>query len=78
MREELRIGGNKSPFDKPRSLFIDGDKVMVSNQNSKKLIEINLNTYTVFEYQEFEEALYQYVRVGDNRFVVLESGLYLI
>lgn len=78
MREELRIGGNNSPFSKPRALFVDGDKVMVSNQESKKLIEINLNTYTVFEYQEFEEPLYQYVKVGDNRFALLESGLYLI
>lgn len=78
MREELRIGGNNSPFSKPRSLFVDGDKVMVSNQESKKLIEINLNTYTVFEYQEFEEPLYQYVKVGDNCFALLESGLYLI
>ena len=78
MREELRIGGNKSPFDKPRDLFIDGDTVMVSNQGSKKLVEVNLNTYSVFEYEEFEEPLYQYIKVGDNRFAVLESGLYLI
>lgn len=78
MREELRIGGNNSPFDKPRALFVNGDKVMVSNQGSKKLIEINLNTYTVFEFEEFEEPVYQYVSVGDNRFVLLESGLYLI
>lgn len=78
MREELRIGGNNSPFSKPRSLFVDGDKVMVSNQDSKKLIEIDLNTYTVFEYKEFEESLYQYVKVGDNRFALLESGLYLL
>ena len=78
MREELRIGGNQSPFDKPRSLFVSGDKVMVSNQGSKKLIEINLDTYTVFEAEEFEEPVYQYVSVGDNRFALLESGLYLI
>ena len=78
MREELRIGGNRSPFDKPRDLFLDGDKVMVSNQGSKKLTEINLNTYNVFDYEEFEESVYQYVRVGDNRFALLKSGLYLI
>ncbi len=78
MREELRIGGNKSPFDRPRSMFLEGDCVMVSNQGSNKLIEVNLNNYTVFEYESFEEPLYQYVKVGDNRFVVLDSGLYLI
>ena len=78
MREELRIGGNKSPFDKPSGLFIDGDTVMVSNAGSSKLIEVNLNTYSVFEYEEFSEPVRQYVRVGENRFAVLDSGLYLI
>ncbi|MGN0450505.1 MAG: hypothetical protein ACI4FN_00110 [Acutalibacteraceae bacterium] len=78
MREELRIGGNKSPFNKPSGLFIDGDTVMVSNVGSSKLIEVNLNTYSVFEYEEFSEPVRQYVRVGENRFAVLNSGLYLI
>ena len=78
MREELRIGGNKSPFDKPCDLFLEGDCVMVSNQGSKKLLQVNLNSYTVFEYETFEEPLYQYVNVKENRFAVLESGLYLI
>ena len=78
MREELRIGGNKSPFNKPRALFLDGDTVMVSNQDSMKLTQINLNSYNVFDYQSFEEPVYQYVKVGDNRFVLLKSGLYLI
>lgn len=78
MREELRIGGNKSPFDKPQSLFVDGDSVMVSNVGSKKLIQVDLNSYNVFEYEEFSEPVRQYVKVGDNRFAVLDSGLYLI
>lgn len=78
MREELRIGGNKSPFDKPRDLFLEGDCVTVSNQGSKKLVQINLNTYSVTENESFEEPLYQYVKVSGNRFAVLESGLYLI
>ncbi len=78
MREELRIGGNKSPFDKPRDLFIDGDDVFVSNSGSNKLIRVNLNTYSVFEYESFDEPVYQYVKVNENGFVVLQSGLYLI
>ncbi len=78
MREELRIGGSKSPFDKPRNLFVEGDKVMVSNQGSKNIVQIDLKTYSVFEFESFEEPVYQYVSVADNRFVVLESGLYLI
>ena len=78
MREELRIGGNKSPFDKPQSLFIDGDSVMVSNAGSNKLVQVDLNSYNVFEYEQFSEPVRQYVKVGDNRFAVLDSGLYLI
>lgn len=78
MREELRIGGSKSPFNKPQSLFVDTDSVMVSNAGSNKLIQVDLNSYSVFEYEEFNEPVRQYVKVGDNRFAVLDSGLYLI
>jgi len=78
MREELRIGGAKSPFDKPRAMFLEGDNAMICNQGSQKLLQINLNTYSVLEYESFEEPVYQYVNVANNRFVVLESGLYLI
>lgn len=78
MREELRIGGNKSPFDKPKNMFIDGENVMVSNMGSSKLIQVNLNSYSVFEYETFEEPVYQYVKVSDYQFVVLKSGLYLV
>ena len=78
MREELRIGGDKSPFSCPSSLFVEGDSVMVSNSGSNKLIQVDLNSYSVFEYEEFQEPVRQYVKVEDNRFAVLDSGLYLI
>ena len=78
MREELRIGGNKSPFSRPEGLFVEGDNIMVSNAGSSKLIQVNLNTYSVFEYEDFEEPIRQYVKVADYRFAVLDSGLYLI
>lgn len=78
MREELRVGGMKSPFKKPRSLFIEGDSVMVCNWEAQNLLQVDLNNYNVFEYESFDEPVYQYVKVGDNRFVLLKSGLYLI
>ena len=78
MREELRIGGNKSPFSRPEGLIVEGDGVLVRNAGSSKLIEVDLNSYSVFEYEEFEEPVHQYVKVGENRFAVLDSGLYLI
>ena len=78
MHEDLRIGGNNSPFDKPKDLFLEGENAMIVNTGSNKLIRLNLKNYDVFEYETFDEPLYQYVSVGDKRFVVLESGLYLI
>ena len=78
MREELRIGGAKSPFVKPRDLFLEGDSAIVSNHGSHKRVKINLREYTVSDCEEFEEPLYQYIEVAGNRFVVLESGLYLL
>lgn len=78
MHEDLRIGGNKSPFDSPKDLFLEGEHAMIVNSETNKLIRLNLKSYDVFEYESFEEPLYQYVSVGDKRFAVLESGLYLI
>ena len=78
MREELRIGGNKSPFNRPEGLFVEGDNIMVCNSGSAKLIQVNLNSYSVFDYEDFEEPIRRYVKVGDYRFAVLDSGLYLI
>lgn len=78
MRVELRVGGNNSPFDGPCDLFEEAGEVVVCNKNSKKIITVNLDTYNVLEYEEFEEPLLQYVCVKGYRFVVLESGLYVV
>ncbi len=78
MREELRIGGNNSPFDKPKSLFLKGDTAIISNQNSKKLVGINLESYAVSELDEFPEEITQYLEVGIYRFALLKSGIYMI
>lgn len=77
MREELRIGGTaSSPFDRPRSIFIDGETAVISNVGSRKLIRIDLNNYTVEEMHEFSEAVYSYVKIKDCELVLLESGVY--
>ncbi len=78
MREELRIGGNKSPFSKPKSMFIEGNTVTVANQGSQKLIQVNLDSYSILEDQEFEEPVNQYVKSAGYRFVLLKSGVYMI
>ncbi len=78
MREELRIGGNKSPFKKPRSLFLDGEEVFVCNVGSKKITKVNLESYAVTDEFEFEEEVLQYLKTDIYRFVILRSGLYLV
>ncbi len=78
MREELKIGGARSPFKAPKGLFAEGELVTVCNSGSMELKKINLDTYDLVEGEKFEEPVYQYVSVGNNRFVLLESGLYII
>ncbi len=78
MREELRIGGAKTPFSHPVDLFMKGDEVIVCNEASRKLVKINLMDYTLQELESFDEAVKQYIEVAGNRFVILESGLYIL
>lgn len=79
MREELRIGGGEnSPLKKPRSISISGDCITVCNLESQNIIEINLTNYKVRELETFEEPVYQYLEISNNRFVLLASGLYYI
>ena len=78
MREELRIGGNKSPFKKPRKMFLDGQDVFVCNMEAKKVSRVNLESYTVADELEFEEEVLQFVKADIYRFVILRSGLYMV
>lgn len=78
MREELRIGGNNSPFNYPKSLFLKNDTAIICNRNSQKLLSINLDSYAVEELQEFSEPIIQYIESGKYRFVLSKSGIYAI
>ncbi len=79
MREELRIGGGRaSTFSRPEGLWVDGDKLMVCNAGSHKLWQVDLKSYAVTDYEQFEEPVHQYVKIGDYELVVLDSGVYLL
>jgi len=78
MREELRIGGKNSPFEKPVNIFIEDNIAVVSNAGSNKLLKVDLNSYTVTDYKEFTEAVYGYVKIKNFEFVLLKSGLYVL
>ena len=78
MRAELRIGGNTSPFSKPKNIFIQGENAFVCNEDSKNIVRVNLENYTVDELYSFEETVNAYVKSGNYEFVLLDSGLYVI
>lgn len=78
LKQELRIGGNNSPFSGPCDLFEENDTLIICNKVSNQIQSINLEDYTVLEFESFEETLLQYVNVSGYRFVVLESGLYVM
>lgn len=78
MREELRIGGSKSPFDKPKNMFLDGDCALVCNHGSNSLTRVNLESYVVVEEENFEEEIFQYLKTDIYKFVILSSGLYML
>lgn len=78
IKQELRIGGKNSPFDGPCDLFEEDGTLIVCNKNSKKIQSLNVDDYSILEYETFEETLLQYVNVNGYRFIVLESGLYVM
>ena len=78
MREELRIGGGSgSAFSAPEGLWVaDGDNMLVCNPGNQKILEVNLKSYTVYDYAEFEEPVRQYIKIGGSEIVLLDSGVY--
>lgn len=79
MREELRIGGAKSPFSRPVDIFpISDEEIMVSNEGDATLVKVNLNNYSVSVEERFLEPVRQYIEVSNHKFVILESGLYIL
>lgn len=79
MREELRIGGkNSAAFSVPQGLAMgeSPDILLVCNAGSHKISAVNLQTYTVADYETFEEPVHQYIKVLSNEIVLLDSGVY--
>lgn len=75
----MRIGSENSPtFNEPVSLSIYGSEMFVCNAGSNKIRSVNLKTFLVNDFRQFEEPVYKYVRSGIREFVVLASGVYLL
>lgn len=75
----MRIGGDESnTFNCPVAVSEYDGFLYICNKNSKKIKRLNLKTFLVEDYKEFDEAVYNYVKVGQNEFVILDSGVYLL
>ncbi len=75
----MRIGGDDSDtFSHPVSVSEYDGYLYVCNKNSKKIKRIELKNFLVEDYKEFDESVYNYVRVDNNEFVILDSGVYLL
>lgn len=80
MREQLRIGGKSgdSRFSGPCGLFFENGELYVTNSGSNQIWKINTDTYSAEQYMEFNEPVYDYVKINSSEIVLLESGLYLV
>lgn len=73
----LRIGGGKSKaFDYPISVTKVLGTLYICNRNAHKIRTIKLEDYSVKDYREFDEPVYQYFQVYDKEYVVLDSGVW--
>lgn len=78
LREELRIGGEKSVFDVPINLFPAGKKLFICNGGNKEIWKLDVTDFSTEKYFEFNEPLLDYTFVGKYEIVALESGIYLL
>ena len=61
-----------------QSLVSEDGKLVICSKNSAKIQTLNLKSYEVVDMESFNEPLLQFVKVGNYKFVALESGLYVL
>ena len=78
-RIEFRIGGPKSKsFCHPVSLVKYDNTLYICNAYSYKIRAVNLETYNVSDYKNFNEPVLKYFRSADTEYVMMQSGVYAI
>lgn len=78
LRQELRIGGEHSPFIKPTGLFPAGSKIFICSEGDNCIWKMDCSTYHTELYYDFEEKVKDYKFINKYEIVVLESGIYLL
>lgn len=75
----IRIGGGeKSPFEHPSNVSKYDDSLYVCDDKNAKIQRVNLSDYRVSIHRQFDEPVYQYLRIGNSEIVCLESGIYIL
>lgn len=75
----MRIGGdNSNTFSNPVAVTEYNGYLYVCNRDSQKIKRVKLSNYSVEDYKEFDEPVYKYVRIENDEYVILESGVYLL
>ncbi len=78
LRQELRIGGENSPFAKPLGLFPAGSKLFICSEGSNAIWKLDCVTYQTELYYTFDEPVLDYKFINKYEIAVLKSGIYLI
>ncbi|MBQ7689276.1 MAG: hypothetical protein IJT27_08675 [Clostridia bacterium] len=78
-RVVMRIGGdNMTTFSTPVAVEEYDGCLYVCCKDTCKIKRVRLSDFSVDEYKEFDEPVFKYLRVGNEEFVVLESGVYML
>ena len=78
LRQELRIGGEHSPFNKPTGLFPAGSKLFICSKEDNCIWKMDCSTYNTEIYFPFDEPVKDYQFIAKYEIAVLESGIYLL
>ncbi len=77
-RQELRIGGENSPFSGPTGLLPAGSKLFICCPDIKAIWKLDCSTYQTELYLDFNEPVRDYKFINKYEIALLDSGLYTI
>lgn len=78
LRQELRIGGQSSPFQKTEGIFPAGSKLFVCSSGSNSIWKLDTANYSTELFHQFDEPVYNYLFINNYEIAQLESGIYLL
>lgn len=79
--EEYRIGEYTydeiyEPLSYPESLFVTDKHLFIPNMGNNKLFRLDLATNELELIHTFDDRLWQYLEIGNNKYVNLDNGLF--